>query len=173
MALPIKIEIDYTKMMNLRYFITQTRNNYTHSSIYDNTTHDLQLNITFNELGDWIVNAFYQLNYLYDITNSTIPFSVRFLYKFTNDTKSIYETQSIQGLNYTDTHSFISSKVDLNIEAIEPFRIEAFLFVDGASSLNLDAQLKYKQDQNEVVGNTTYTLKIFEGNRTNIEICSS
>jgi len=154
--------------LDLKYFVNQIRNNYNHPNTYDTTTHEIELNITFDDSNNWIIEAIYYLNILRESTSATDFYQVEFTYEFHDDTKKIYKTYDNDfNVDYTNAHSYISSITDLTYGSKIPVRVDDLILIIGPSA-NYEANITYQGDDSIDYAGNTYDVKLFKGHRDRI-----
>ena len=172
-ALPNTITIDYNQGLYLKYSINETVHNNSNPLEFHNTTHQVELNITFSEAKEWIISATYDLYWLNPKYITKEFFHREFEYRFRDDSKYIYQTsQNMDNINFTDSHAFISGKTNLIIGQTEMFRIDA-LWITLGGDHNDEQALRYTGDSTVKMDNVEYASKHLEGNITDIDGCGS
>ncbi len=166
------MEIDYDKGVFLQYSVNQTVHNYTYPSKFLNVNHEIDYNITFSNSGDWIVSVVYRLDILNPETQKITFYLEYTVYKFRDDSKLIYSTaENNFDIDYTDSHSFISGKTDLNLGETQLIRIADMWIILGGMT-KYEENVTYTRDQSITLNNKDYTVRIFEGNISDITGCA-
>ena len=113
----------------------------------------------------------YELFWLHPKQLTKTFYHEEFEYRFRDDSKLIYFTgQNDHNINFTNSHSYFSSKTNLNVGENELFRIDDLYIIVGGD-VNKEETLNYTGDSIVNIDNKDYNVNIFEGNITDISGC--
>jgi len=168
-SLPSEITFNKNNQINLKYFVFQKRNNYTHPSIFRETSHIIEYNITFDNDNNWIINTSYFLNFLYRNSENTSEILIQFKYYLNFNTKIIYKTEKNENdINITGLHSYILNNIELKEGETEIFRTEDLFLIFGPHYIK-DKNFTFIQNENINISNTSFNSMLYKGNITELK----
>ncbi len=156
--------------MTIKYEINQNKFNYSETEPIAIGTHNIEMEISFTESGNWFIYAKYSQNFLLTKSNTKFQKTIYIEYSFYGDTREIYESENDDGrYDFVSKHSYIFCDLDLALGDTSLFRMDGVLY----SIHEADLALIYTEDQTINLSKNEYSVKIFEVFRVNYIPCNS
>ncbi|MHA1146861.1 MAG: hypothetical protein ACTSR8_01295 [Promethearchaeota archaeon] len=153
--------------------VNTTKSNNSYPALIAKSIHYVDVNITFENDGDWEINSKYNRNFT-DHTGSTYYSDTKYLqYTFDKDTRVIKTTIEPEDPSFNNLHAFFYSQVNLPLGAEQWYRLDDIIVWYGMrASAAKDINLIHLEDNELMIEGNNYTGETYRGNITEYNVYS-